>query len=121
MKPELRTKWVDALRSGDYQQTQGALRKKNSEYSYCCLGVLCQIIGVKWENEQHCYYQIEEDKIFNGGDLNIDMCDDIGLSHTTMGELAMMNDGRMSHGPNTPEIEQHSFEKIADYIEKNEV
>lgn len=33
-------KWVNALRSGKYQQTQGHLRDKTG---YCCLGVACEI------------------------------------------------------------------------------
>src|SRR5947199_768483 len=33
-------KWVDALRSGDYKQTIGALE---NEYGNCCLGVACRV------------------------------------------------------------------------------
>ena len=40
MKPEIAKLWVDALRSGDYKQTQSKLRKGNS---FCCLGVLCNL------------------------------------------------------------------------------
>lgn len=32
--------WVDALRSGEYDQHQHALRDENS---FCCLGVLCDL------------------------------------------------------------------------------
>ena len=32
--------WIKALRSGEYKQTQGLLRVKNS---FCCLGVLCDL------------------------------------------------------------------------------
>lgn len=41
-------KWVDALRSGDYQQGQGALHKivSEDEHYYCCLGVACDLSGV---------------------------------------------------------------------------
>lgn len=40
MNPEIKQKWVDALRSGEY--------KKGTEYLYsdngfCCLGVLCDL------------------------------------------------------------------------------
>jgi len=34
------TKWVDALKSGEYEQTVGALR---NEWGYCCLGVACDV------------------------------------------------------------------------------
>lgn len=33
-------KWVAALRSGEYQQTTGRLRKDGG---YCCMGVLCDV------------------------------------------------------------------------------
>lgn len=32
--------WVEALNSGEYKQTKGLLRKKDS---FCCLGVLCEL------------------------------------------------------------------------------
>jgi hypothetical protein len=41
MKPEIKAMWLDALRSGEYQQGQGVLRSENNEY--CCLGVLCDL------------------------------------------------------------------------------
>lgn len=40
---EIRQKWIDALRSGDFKQTSGALRDRNK---YCCLGVLCELEGI---------------------------------------------------------------------------
>jgi hypothetical protein len=41
MNQEIKTKWINALRSGDYEQGQGAL--KNPDGQYCCLGVLCDL------------------------------------------------------------------------------
>lgn len=40
MNPEIKQEWIEALRSGDYKQTQEALKDQNG---YCCLGVLCDI------------------------------------------------------------------------------
>ena len=40
MKPEIKQKWVSALRSGDYEQGSNWLY---SGQGYCCLGVLCDI------------------------------------------------------------------------------
>jgi hypothetical protein len=41
--------WIEALRSGNYEQTQGALRKDDK---FCCLGVLCDISGEgEWASE----------------------------------------------------------------------
>jgi hypothetical protein len=41
VNPEIRKRWVDALRSGEYQQGVGSLRTGGDKY--CCLGVLCEI------------------------------------------------------------------------------
>ena len=40
MNPEIKAKWVAALRSGEYKQAKGQLRIGNS---FCCLGVLCNL------------------------------------------------------------------------------
>jgi len=40
MNPEIKAKWVAALRSGEYAQAQGHLK---DETGYCCLGVLCVV------------------------------------------------------------------------------
>jgi len=58
MNPEVKTAWVQALRSGEYQQTSGSLRATSgSRASYCCLGVLCDISGLgKWGSSD--YYAI---------------------------------------------------------------
>lgn len=40
MKPKVKAQWVAALRSGDYTQTQGRLRRDGG---FCCLGVLCDL------------------------------------------------------------------------------
>jgi uncharacterized protein (UPF0128 family) len=49
MRADIKTKWVAALRSGEYEQTEGVLRNGNG---YCCLGVLCDLYsketGMKW-------------------------------------------------------------------------
>lgn len=40
MIPEIKSKWIEKLRSGKYTQGTGAL---NENGSYCCLGVLCEV------------------------------------------------------------------------------
>ena len=58
MNPQIKQKWVDALRSGGYQQTQRYLRTDNG---FCCLGVLCDLYAkennVEWNlvNNGHNY------------------------------------------------------------------
>lgn len=45
MNPDIKKKFTEALRSGDYIQGQGALRrpKMDGTYEWCCLGVLCDL------------------------------------------------------------------------------
>ena len=40
MKPEIKQKWVEALRSGEYSQGKLSLYDGTN---YCCLGVLCNL------------------------------------------------------------------------------
>ena len=47
MNPEIKAKWIAALRSGKYEQCTGMLHKKGD--GFCCLGVLCDLKGSTWE------------------------------------------------------------------------
>jgi hypothetical protein len=40
MNSQIKQKWIDSLRSGKYDQTQGKLYSGDG---FCCLGVLCDI------------------------------------------------------------------------------
>jgi hypothetical protein len=42
VNPEIKQRWLDALRSGKYNQGTGFLRRKDNEF--CCLGVLCDVV-----------------------------------------------------------------------------
>jgi len=48
MNPEVKQKWIDALRSGEYEQGSEKLR---SVSGYCCLGVLCDIYAKETNTE----------------------------------------------------------------------
>ena len=41
MNQGIKQRWIDALRSGQYQQGVGCLR--NAQNQFCCLGVLCDL------------------------------------------------------------------------------
>lgn len=43
MNPEIKAKFLAALRSGTFQQGRGLLRRNDA---FCCLGVLCEIMQV---------------------------------------------------------------------------
>ena len=48
LKPDIKAKWLEALRSGEYAQAKGALKDDldpddPTKVGYCCLGVLCEL------------------------------------------------------------------------------
>lgn len=46
MRSSIKSKWVGALRSGQYEQAQGRLgifNREGGKDMYCCLGVLCDV------------------------------------------------------------------------------
>lgn len=95
MDAQLKAKWVEALRSGKYLQTQGILR--NGEY-FCCLGVLCDIQGADFEKIKNSYGTLS--LTFTPPEL-------LGSLGSKAEVLAKMNDSGSS------------FTEIADYIEAN--
>ena len=56
MKQEWKEKWVKALKSGDYQRTQGELRERPAmRRSFCPIGVLCDVAGANWNCAKSAY------------------------------------------------------------------
>lgn len=108
MKAALKKKWIDALRSGNYKQGHSVLR--NDDH-YCCLGVLCDVIGpTKWDKdgrEGDTYVWKHENKNNYCVVPYMNELDEYFVDKQQV-RLANMNDK-----------ENKSFEEIADYIEKN--
>ncbi len=52
MRHDVKQKWIEALRSGKYEQGKEQLRVGNT---YCCLGVLCDLYGrehnIGWKSD----------------------------------------------------------------------
>jgi hypothetical protein len=46
MKASIKKQWLEALRSGQYKQAKGFLRRldRNGNLGHCCLGVLCELV-----------------------------------------------------------------------------
>jgi hypothetical protein len=61
MNSQIKQRWIEALRYGEYEQTQSRL---HTNRGYCCLGVLCDLYvkehGLEWEE----YEEDEETKIY---------------------------------------------------------
>jgi hypothetical protein len=113
MNPQIKQKWVDALRSGDYKQTQHRL---HNEYGFCCLGVLCDLYGkennVEWEINEDSGKYMFQDKV---GVLPFSVIKWSGIADSGppgndqmyIGTLAALNDGGST------------FNEIADLIEEH--
>jgi hypothetical protein len=123
MNPEVKQKWIGALRSGKYEQGTEKLR---SVSGYCCLGVLCDLYAqehnTEWEfrgNEEtnlqpqdYWYFDKESEflpesvmnwaKLFRNPMLRIEDDDEMFEVNE---EVSTLND------------EGYSFSTIADLIE----
>ena len=100
MMNELTRKWLDALRSGKYPQSQYALKRLSG---YCCLGVACDVYdSTRWE-------MVPQGFKYMGivGFLPAVVAEEFGLSNTLIDTVMTMNDASNA-----------SFAEIADYIEK---
>jgi len=103
---ELKAKWLEALRSGKYDQTSGHLRDGNS---FCCLGVLCNIFNeAGWDRSEGPYewsFGEGPDERREVGVLPSNFRNTYGIDSGTETRLIEMNDDGVP------------FSRIADYIE----
>jgi hypothetical protein len=105
MKVEVKKRWVEALRSGEYKQGREALRTTDNEF--CCLGVLCDIVGVEWTlgaGREYGHYGRPQ-KVAYPDKRVYEAC---GLDDSHEGTLVKMNDDAGK-----------TFTEIADWIEGN--
>lgn len=119
MDIDVKNKWITALRSGRYLQGGGALRAKGqagddaggeeATDKFCCLGVLCDVVGVEWKRGDtgplvKAVHGLNEEISYPPASLR----DEIGLTGVQAEKLANLNDN-----------EEYSFEQIADWVEEN--
>lgn len=101
--------WLKALRSGKYRQGSHRLHTQLSPtfHTYCCLGVLCEVMGVPSVKQDESFFYDNNDRWLPRSIFLV--VPDILNQH----KLAAMNDG-----DEFDSIEKYSFEDIADYVEK---
>lgn len=129
MNPEVKQKWVDALRSGEYKQGKSRLRRVKDGYAprrkrdsyWCCLGVLTDLYskefnngqGWKWDKVGAFWYwktshkDYLSDEVMEWAELNYDDPVVSIKSYAEGRSLATINDGGFS------------FDKIAAFIEES--
>ena len=124
MDDELKAKWVAALRGGEFKQGQSMLHDPGDD-SYCCLGVLCKVVGAKFgpsdtdEWRVYDYVPVLNGRMLSKKDaeeLDAAFCSEVGIPNQTV--LISMNDGTGTEGQDGYEAPK-SFAEIADYIENN--
>lgn len=129
MNPELKAKWVAALRSGEFKQGEEALASKENDGSYtnCCIGVLGIVCGIT--QEELIGHDIfgrtgsESNKLLTNKVLSLGFPDQLiwkdgdQTKNQTMFTLTSYNDG-VSSRANPQEI-QLNFDQIADLIEQS--
>lgn len=107
MKASLKQEWINALRSGKYEQGRNYLKTKNRHgvIKYCCLGVLCEIANLKftWDDRLkkfliNDYFQI----------LPYEIIENLQITKNDVDKLINLND-----------VYRCSFTEISYWIEKN--
>lgn len=81
-------KWLDALRSGEYEQGRGFLELKGN---YCCLGVAAAVVGIPTDESGENYERVRNA---------------LGISRQEQDDLTTLND-----------VYEKPFTEIADEIE----
>ncbi len=101
----IKNKWIEALKSGEYKQGTGRLRKTDNRY--CCLGVLCDVyaktLNKEWRKANDFYFS------FDGSYSSLSPTVEkwAGINVVKQSELIHLNDD-----------ERLTFDQIADHIEE---
>lgn len=117
MNATIKKQWVEALRSGKYTQGEGSLAKRDDDFNcklkHCCLGVLCEVIGISREPVEG-----SNTYVYDGSDevLPEKVRESLDITEMEQKDLIDLNDGRTN---NCGVFEQFNFDEIADWIEEN--
>ena len=112
MNPEIKKQWVEALRSGEYKQTQQKLRDDNG---FCCLGVLCDLhakAGLGHWDENSWYYKCKDSEFMEAKNY---LPNPVIQWAVVDSENPSINSARLANLND----DHKSFAEIADLIEAN--
>lgn len=133
MKPEVKARWIEALRSGQYRQTSGLLRRNvppaDGGVQHCCLGVLCDLYDpTRWEKEESASYSVYDSFGIYGLTPTVEGWADFSDSYIFTKEhipeeilqLIKERNGRIDGSYNLANLNDSgaTFAQIADIIEK---
>jgi hypothetical protein len=119
MNPEVKEKWLTALRDGQYLQGRERLTTLTAdEQRHCCLGVLCQLYAV--EGFDLRIRDLGDELLYDAADTYLpDSVENWAeLDYDTQRHLGVLNDGGVDIHTGQP-VQPHSFIELAQYIEEN--
>jgi hypothetical protein len=105
--------WIEALRSGKYEQGRVFLEKDNK---FCCLGVLSKISNC--ERRKSKTYEGTYDYDGHSGSASGKAKEFVGL-RTQIGEFDKIESTNFNSLAELNDVERWSFDRIADFIESN--
>jgi hypothetical protein len=104
MNPEVKAEWVAALRSREFTQGKGVLRRKRGGVdSYCCLGVLCELAtraGVAQSRIVHGDSDVEIYEYNEAGSDTLGMTSYLPSAVTAWAQLSPLK----HHTPHNPAV-----------------
>jgi len=113
MTPELKRKWIKALRSGEYRKSTAVLKRffRTTEPRHCCIGVLCELVKDDFEDAKNLIQRRPDfgghaSRTSVGAIMDFRTLGHVGLSNEHQKTLTNMND------------KGASFDRIANWIEK---
>lgn len=107
MRTELQQRWIEALRSGEFQQVTGVLATDETttyfdQHGFCCLGVAAHLINPKMTGEELIDFNVAE-----GPSWYPPLLKELGLMDHQETDCVSAND-----------VEGKTFPQIADMIEE---
>lgn len=139
---EFGEKWIKALRSGEYKQTDSTLVYYHCDeetgeiieiYGYCCLGVACRVADL--DIVTMAGYDLINDIQLSSDSPIPEILQETNYAYNLVDILVQLNDGLSIHNYKIMKSEvnfeldivptednqkiQYNFNQIADFIEKN--
>jgi hypothetical protein len=117
-----KTKWVNALRSGEYQQGKGVLHNPDTN-TYCCLGVLCEVTDREFRAVNPDDYDYTSNDMEENSEVYGEFRELFGSYDIPREAYAYEPDNimdRLMHWNDNTDLDRHKdFNQIADWVEAN--
>ena len=123
MNPKIKTKWLKALRSNEYDQGIARLLRvvhleEEERHEFCCLGVLCDLYARETKGKAGFVFETED---YSTIGVFYDTKKDCSTNNLTseIRKWANLSDKDEIKLMNLNDQEEYSFKQIADWIKDN--